>query len=184
MPEGAGPVSGLFQAEKALDELEDVHVRHLRPGYFFYNFLGNIGMIKGMNIFGGNASKPHDKMVLVDTADIADAAAEELLTLSFTGKSVRYIASDERTPADVARTLGTAVGKPDLAYVEFSDEDMLQGLKGAGLPEEVAKNFAEMGHALRTGKMNEDYWNNRPQTLGNTKLEQFAQQFAAVYSAS
>jgi hypothetical protein len=61
---------------------------------------------------------------------------------------------------------------------------MLQGLKGAGLPEEVAKNYAEMGHALRTGKMSEDYWNNPPQTLGGTKLEQFAQQFATVYSAS
>ena len=184
MPEGAGPVSGLYQVEKALNEIGDVHVKHLRPGYFFYNFFGNIGMIKGMNIFGGNASKPDDKMVLADTADIADAAAEELLALSFRGQSIRYIASDERTPADVAKTLGTAVGKPELPYVEFSDEDTLQGLKGAGLPEEVAKNYTEMGHSLRTGKMNEDYWNNRPQTLGNTKLEQFAQQFAAVYSAS
>jgi hypothetical protein len=54
----------------------------------------------------------------------------------------------------------------------------------AGLPEEVARNYAEMGSALHTNEMAEDYWKHRPDTLGKTKLEDFAQQFAAVYSAS
>ena len=184
LPEGVGPVSGLHRAEQHLNELTDVHVKHLRPGYFFSNLFANVGMIKGMNIFGSNISKPEEKIVFSHTNDIAEAAAEELLNLKFTGHSVRYLASDERTPVDVAKSLGGAVGKQDLPYVEFNDDDTLNGMKGAGLPEEVAKNYTEMGHSLRTGKMSEDYQKNRPQTLGKTKLEDFAKEFAAVYNAN
>jgi len=184
LPEGVGPVSGLYRAEQALNELKDVNIKHLRPGYFFANFYGNIGMIRGMNILGGNISTADDKIIMVHTDDIAEVAAEELQNLNFTGHSIRYIASDERTPVEVAKVLGTAVGKPELPYVEFSDEDTLNGLKGVGLPEEVAKNYAEMGHAMRTGIMGEDYWKNRPGQLGKTKLEDFAKQFAGAYNAS
>lgn len=184
LPEGVGPVSGLHRAEQHLNELKDVNVRHLRPGYFFSNLFANVGMIKGMNIIGSNISKPEGKIIFSHTSDIAEAAAEELLNLNFTGRSVRYLASDERTPVDVAKTLGEAVGKPDLPYVEFNDDDTLNGMKGAGLPEEVAKNYTEMGHSLRTGKMSEDYEKNRPQAFGKTKLEDFAKEFAAAYNAN
>ncbi|HET7898368.1 MAG TPA: NAD-dependent dehydratase, partial [Flavisolibacter sp.] len=113
---------------------------------------------------------------------IAEAAAEELLQLKFTGHSVRYLASDESTAKDVANALGTSIGKAGLPYVEFSDEDTLNGMKGAGLPEEVALNYTEMGHSLRTGRMMEDYWKNRPKTLGKVKLNDFAKEFATAYN--
>lgn len=184
MPEGAGPVSGLYRAEQALNELADVAVKHLRPGYFYTNLLANLSMVKDMNILGSNIAKGGDKIVFSHPEDIADAAAEELLNPDFTGHSVRYLASDESTASDVAKELGAAVGKPGLPYVEFTDEDTLNALKGAGLPEEVAKNYTEMGHGLRTGKMGEDYLQNRPQVFGKTKLKDFAQQFAQAYQAS
>lgn len=184
MSEGCGPVSGLHRVEKALNELRGVAIKHLRPGSFFYNFYGNMPMIKGMNIIGGNYGNADTKLVLVDTSDIAEAAAEELLNLNFTGHTIRYIASDERTTGDVAKVLGTAVGKPELPWIEFSDSDTLGGLQGAGLPEEIAKNYAEMGGAIRSGDMQEDYWNHRPQILGQVKLEDFAKQFAGAYNAN
>ncbi|HET7896640.1 MAG TPA: NAD(P)H-binding protein [Flavisolibacter sp.] len=182
LPEGAGPVSGLFRAEQALNELADVNIVHLRPNYFYTNLLANIPLIKGMNLLGSNISKPEDKIVFSHPQDIAEAAADELLQLKFTGHSVRYLASDESTAQELAKTLGTSIGKADLPYVEFSDEDTLNGMKAAGLPEEVAKNYTEMGHSLRTGKMMEDYWKNRPKELGKVKLNDFAQEFAAAYS--
>lgn len=184
LPDGAGPVSGLFRAEQALNELANVNVLHLRPSYFYTNLLANIPMVKGMNILGSNISKAEDKIVLTHPADIATVAAEELLNLRFSGQTVRYIASDERTAVEVAKVLGAAVGKPELPYLEFNDKDTLNGLKGAGLPEEVAKNYTEMGQALRTGKMGEDYEKNRPKEFGKTKLEDFAQQFAVAYNAN
>lgn len=180
-PEGCGPVSGLYRAEHVLDALTDVNVRHLRPGFFYYNFMNSVDMVKNAGIIGGNYGGPDNKMVFSDPRDIAEVAAAELLQLSFTGKSVRYIASDERSFGEVARILGAAVQKPSLPWVEFSDEQSLQGMLGAGLPEEIARNYTEMGAAIRQGKMQEDYHKNPPARFGRTKLEDFAQVFASAF---
>jgi uncharacterized protein YbjT (DUF2867 family) len=115
MPVGCGPVSGLYFVEKALNNLAGVNVKHLRPGFFYPNFLGNIGMIKHMGIIGANYGDG-TKLALVHTDDIAEAAAEELLSLSFTGKSIRYVVSDEKTTYEVASILGRAIGMPELPF--------------------------------------------------------------------
>lgn len=184
MPDGCGPVSGLFREEQELNKLENVHIRHLRPGFFYNNFYSNIPMIKGMGILGGNFGNAETKMVFSDPADIAAAAVQELQNLTFTGHSIVYIASDVRTAGEVAKTLGQAIGNPQLPWVEFSDEQSLGGMQQAGLPEEIAKNYVEMGSALRSGKMFEDFEKNQPNKLGTVKLEDFAQYFAGAYTAS
>jgi uncharacterized protein YbjT (DUF2867 family) len=183
LPDGCGPVSGLYRVEQALNALDGVDVLHLRPGFFYLNFLGAIGMIKGMNIIGGNYGPADTKIALVHPADIAAVAAEELQSLRFTGHSVRYVSSDERTTGDVAALLGEAIGKPGLPWVEFTDEQNSAGMKQAGMPDEIAANYTEMGAAIRTGIMQEDYWKNQPEQKGGIKLEDFAQLFAAIYKA-
>ena len=182
LSEGCGPVSGLYRVEQSMNQLNNVSIRHLRPVYFYTNFLGNKGMVKNMNILGGNFGGPGFKMLLVDTDDIAAVAFEELNELDFTGHSVRYIASDERTTDEIAHVLGAAVGKPQLPWIVFTDEQALGGLLQMGFPGELARNFVEMGNAMRSGIMFEEYWKNRPATLGKTKLEDFAGIFAAVYN--
>jgi uncharacterized protein YbjT (DUF2867 family) len=181
MPEGCGPVSGLYFVEKALNALDGVNVKHLRPGFFYPNFLANVGMVKHMGIIGGNYGE-NATLVIVHPNDIAEVAAEELLDLSFKGKSVRYIASDEKTTNEVAAILGKAIGKPELPWVNFKDEETLGGMLQAGVPEEIAKNYAEMGAAMRSGEMDSDYLKNKPAVLGKTKFETFAPVFASVYS--
>lgn len=183
MPEGCGPVSGLFFVEKALNALETVNVKHLRPGFFYTNFLANIGMVKHMDIIGGNYGE-NATLVLVHPENIAEVAAEELLNLSFKGKSLRYIVSEEKTTQEVAATLGKAIGKPDLPWINFRDEETIGGMLQAGVPEEIAKNYAEMGAAIRSGEMDSDYRKNKPAVFGKTKLEDFAPVFAAVYAQS
>jgi len=183
MSDGCGPVSGLFFVEKALNALSDINVKHLRPGFFYPNFLSNIGMIKHMGIIGGNYGEG-TKLVLVHTDDIAEAAAEELLALSFSGKSVRYIASDEKTTSEVAFILGNAIGKPELPWINFKDEDTVSGMTQAGLPLEIAQNYAEMGAAMRSGEMASDYNAHSPEVFGRTNLEAFAPVFAAIYAQS
>jgi uncharacterized protein YbjT (DUF2867 family) len=183
--EGCGPVSGLYRVEQALNELEGVNVLHLRPAFFFYNFLGNAGMVKHMNIIGGNYGSADQEMVLADTNDIAEIAAEELLNRNFTGKTVRYIASQELKAGEITRIIGEAVGKPELPWIEFNDTDNLNGLIGAGISEEVARNYTEMGTAIRSGHMMEDYYKNRPSQLGKGRFEDFAKStFAAVYAGA
>jgi len=181
MPEGCGPVSGLYFVEQALNSLEGVNVIHLRPGFFFYNFFANIGMIKHMGFIGGNYGESA-KLVLANPADIADAAYEELVNLSFTGNSIRYVASDEKTTDEVASILGSAIGKPDLKWVNFSDEQTMGGMLQNGVPEDVAKNYAEMGSAMRSGNMASEYLQNKPATFGKTNFEAFGPVFAAAYA--
>ena len=182
MPQGCGPVSGIHFAELELDALVGVDVIHLRPGYFYTNLFAMIGLIKHAGILGNNFGADQ-KVVMVHPNDIAGVAAEVLLNLDFAGKIIRYIASDERTSAQIAAALGAAIGKPELPYVEFTDEQNLDGIIGAGVPAELARNFVEMGTAVRSGEMFADYKKHKVE-LGPTKLEDFAKEFAGAYKAA
>ena len=180
MPEGCGPVSGLHFAEQELNNVAGISLTHLRPGFFYYNLMANIGMIKHMNIMGGNYGE-NATMVLVHPNDIAAVAAEELQ--QNTGNHIRYIASDERTTNDIAKVLSETIGKPGIPWINFKDEDSHNGMLQAGLSEEVAKNYVEMGSAVASGQMFADYQQNRP-AHSATKLEQFAQEFAGAFEAA
>lgn len=184
LPDGVGPVSGLYRVEQSLNELKNINIKHLRPGYYYSNFLGNVDMIKNMNIIGGNFGGGDFKMLLADTHDVAEAAFEELSKLDFTGHSVRYISSDERSTEDIAKVLGKSINKPELPWITFTDEQAFGGMTQMGFPENAAKNFTEMGHAMHDGSMFADYWKHRPAQLGKTKLEDFAKTFAAVYNSN
>ncbi len=181
-PDGCDPVSGLFRAEAAMNELAETNILHLRPGYFYYNLFSSLALIRNMNIMGGNFGGSGYKHIMSAPADIAEAAVEALTTLTFVGHSVQYLASDERSTDEIASVIGKAIGKPELPWVVFPDEQTLGGMLQAGLPEEIARNYVAMGQALRSGLMTEDYWKHRPSSFGKTRLEDFAKEFAAAYS--
>ncbi|TAH00581.1 MAG: NAD-dependent dehydratase [Sphingobacteriales bacterium] len=184
MGNGAGPVDGVAALEKEVATVPNIHVKVLRPSYFFYNLFTMIPLVRNMGFMGANFGNTNEKLVLTDTDDIAAAATEALLHLSFKEFTIQYIASDERHPNEIAAVLGSAINKPAVNWVSFTDEQSLQGMLQAGLPQTIAEGYTTMGTALRSGQMQADYWNNRPQQLGKLKLEAFAAQFAAVYNAS
>ena len=183
LPDGVGPVSGLHYAEEALNKLDAVNIKHLRAAYFYPNLFSNIDLIKNAGIAGSNFAIKGNRFPVVNPSEIASVAAEELLHLDFKGHTVRYIASDEVSTDSIASEIGKAIGKPDLQWVAFTNEQAYNGMKQAGYPEEIVKNYVEMGEAINTGIMDEDYWKNRPETLGKTKLPDFAKVFAAAYNA-
>jgi len=184
LPEGCGPVSGLYRAEQALNSLRDVHVKHMRAPYFFDNFFSNLGLIKNAGIMGSNFAIESPRFPVGATSDIANEIAEELLNLNFTGHSARYMASDEIGTTEIAAAVGKAIGKPDLQWIPFADSDALNGMLQAGLPEEMAKNYVEMGAALNTGVMQSDYLAHRPKSFGKVKLKDFVSLFAEAYKSS
>jgi uncharacterized protein YbjT (DUF2867 family) len=184
LPGGCGPVSGLYRVEQLMNELENTNIKHLRPVWFYTNLLANIGMIKHMEVLGGNFGGGDLTMLLAHPTDVAEVAFEELSGLNFTGHSYRYIVSDERSTDEIAKSIGIAIGKPDLPWVVFTDEQACRGMIEAGLPENIANNFAEMGHAMHDGSMFEDYWKHHPGRFGQTKLEDFAKVFAAAYNSN
>ena len=178
---GVGPVDGLYDFEQLLNRIQGLNVRHLRPSFFYYNFLSQIGLIKQAGFMGGNYGDG-EKIYLVHTRDIAAAALEELLSLKFHASSVRYVFGDERSGKEIAEVLGKAIGK-DLNWVVFTDEQQKRGLLQAGLAETHATLYTEMGQALREGSMQADARKNKPQ-FSNTKLEDFAKEFAQAFNSN
>jgi len=184
LSEGAGPISALYYAERLLNSIEGVHILHLRPTFFYQNLLTSIPLVKNAGIIGSNFSIGDNKFPLVDPTDIAQVAFQELVNLNFAGNSFRYIASDEVSTDSIARTIGDAIGMPDLKWVLFSDGDALQVMRQAGLSEEIAKNFTAMHASLDSGRVTEDYWQKKPLALGKVKLADFAKVFSRFYSAA
>ena len=178
---GTGPISGLYDVENSLNALEDVAVVHLRAGFFYVNFFNDITLIRNNSIMGSNYAADAN-MPMVHPKDIATAAAEAMQG-SIEGKSYRYVVSDERQPTDVAKILGTAIGKPELPWVQVTDEQLLEGMLGAGMPKAIATTYVEMGNAVQKGLLLEDYKAQDARPTGHTSLEDFARDFAAVYNS-
>jgi uncharacterized protein YbjT (DUF2867 family) len=176
---GAGPVDGLYDFEQMLNQLNSIHVKHLRPSFFYHNFLNQIGMIKQAGFMGGNYGEG-EKLFLVHPKDIAEAALQELIALNFNGKSARYIIGDERSAQEIAQVLGKAINRP-LNWVVFTDEQQKAGMLQAGLSETHSSGYTEMGVGLRDGSMQGDARKNLP-AFASIKLEDFAKEFAAAFS--
>lgn len=176
-PVDNGPIAGLHQIENLYRDLENVSSTFLRAGNFYINFFNDIPLIKNAGIIGANYSA-EVKVPLVHPKDIAEAAAEELVKAT-SAQTIRYVVSDNREAGDFAKVFGSAIGKPDLPWVEFSDEQTFQGMSQAGLPEEMAKLYEEMGRGIRNGVVQKDFIEHGSPIGGETKLEDFAQEFAA-----
>jgi uncharacterized protein YbjT (DUF2867 family) len=179
--EGTGSIAGLHDVEDRLNTLSGVAVRHLRPGLFFTNFFFDIGTIRKMGIMGSNYGK-ETKLVMVHPRDIATVAGKELEG-SFTGKSHCYVAGEEGQIDDIVRLLGAAIGRPELSWVQFSDEETLKGMIAAGMSKAIADMYVEMGRAIGSGILLEDFEKHRPNEWGPTKLAEFGPEFAAVYNS-
>ncbi|MEJ7643490.1 MAG: NAD(P)H-binding protein [Chryseolinea sp.] len=179
LPHGVGPVNGIRDFEISLNNLPGLRVKHLRPGYFFYNFLSQIPLIQEAGIMGANFGTPEQKVPLVHTRDIATSALEELLNLDFNGNSIRNIVGDFRTGQEIATALGKAIGR-ELPWVVFTDQQQKDALLQAGVPETHASAYTEMGIALREGRMQEEVTAVIP-PAGWIKIEKFAKEFSKVF---
>lgn len=179
---GTGPINGLAYLEKQLDRL-NIDVIHLRPSYFYTNLYSMVDLIKHAGIMGSNFGQADDQFVLVHPSDIATVAAKHLLALDFTGQSHEYISSDVRTFSEIASAIGNAIGKTELPWVKFSDEDAMNGMLGAGLQKTIADGYLEMGQGIASGIVQEDYFTSGVKPQGKVKLEDFAKEFAGAFAS-
>jgi len=181
LPEGTGPIAGLYDVEQILNTLDGVAVKHLRAGIFYINFFFDMKIIRNMGAMGNNYGS-HTKLGMVHPRDIAAVAAQELQG-SFVGKSHRYVISDELEVAEIVKTIGAAIGKPEMTWVQFSDEETFSGMTGSGMSEAIARTYVEMGTAINSGILFEDFEAHKPKVWGSTKLTDFVVEFAAVYKS-
>lgn len=187
--------------ENIFDELTNVSITIMRPASFYSNFYSSIDLIRGKGFIGafltlrylglmalitgkrgllmGNCGGD-DKMVFVSPKDIAEAAAEELVTTTDERK-IRYVGSEEMTCNEAARIIGTAIGKPYLKWVLLSDKQMLQMLKMAKLPLKAAETLVEMQSVNHSGAPLQNFHKSNPK-MGKVKLKDFAKEFAEVFN--
>jgi len=178
---GNGILASAYNVENILKELpEDVSIKFMRPVGFYYNLFAFIPTIKKQDAiiqnYGGDKKEPW-----VSPLDIAAVIAEEM-EKPFSGRHIRYIASDEISPNETAKILGEAIGKPDLKWQEIPDDQILKGMLAAGMNTEIAKGLVEMNAGRRNDVLYEDYHKHKP-ALGKVKLADFAKVFATVYNS-
>jgi uncharacterized protein YbjT (DUF2867 family) len=150
-PSGTGPIAGLHEQEQRLKRLTGPHVLALRPGYFFENFFAVLGLIKHQGINGSGAAG-RTTIPMTATQDIAAFAAKALAARDWTGFTVQELLGPRDLSFDEAtRIVGAAIGKPDLAYVQFPYADYSAALQQAGLSKSVADLYAEMDKAFDDG---------------------------------
>ncbi|WP_298741287.1 NmrA family NAD(P)-binding protein [uncultured Chitinophaga sp.] len=179
LPSGTGFISGSYKTEQLLNSIANIHLTHVRPGYFYYNLFNLVGMIKTAG-FIGNVYGGEDKLALVSPTDIAAAVAEEITDVKST-KKVRYVFSDYRTCNEVAAVLGKAINLPELKWLVLPKEQVLQSLVARGMPLNAAENLVELGLAIHSGIMLEG--TAVPEHIsGKVSLEDFATTFAKVFN--
>lgn len=177
---GMGSLMVHHNVEKVLGTLPDnVSIKFMRPVGFFSNVYRWLPMIQSQGAiiqsYGGDRKEPW-----VSPYDIAVAIADEM-EKPFSGKTVQYVASDEVSPNEIAEVLGNATGNPDLQWKVIPPEEFLNQKLSAGINGWIAKGMVTMQQAQGNGNLYEDFYLNKP-TLGETKLNDFAKEFAEVYN--
>lgn len=176
-----GILLGAHDVQNILNKLPaDIAIAHMRPVSFYYNLLAYVNGIKAAGVIAANYGADHS-IPFVSPLDIADAVAEELVT-PFTGRKIRYVASEELTGNEVAGILGAAIGKPDLKWILISDEETRSRLVSIGMNKQIAAGLVEMYASLHSGLLAEDYNRHKPVQMGKVKLKDFAVEFAAAYA--
>lgn len=178
--DGTGIVAGLAKQEARLKALENIDLLILRPSYFMENFLGNIAMIKNMGI-NGSPIAADKAFPVIATRDIAIVAAKKLDAMDWSGKNVLpLLGPKDYTMNEITKSIGKAIGKPDLSYVQFPYEEAKKTMVQWGISESVAEAFVTMNEAINTGKFNTEIRNSDSTTP--TTIGEFAKTFASVYN--
>lgn len=151
--EKTGPVVGLHNMESRFTDIPEINVLHLRAGYFMENTLPQVGITREFGMMAGplRADLP---LPMIATKDIGAVAADALLHFNFYGQGSReLLGRRDLSYAEVARIIGTAIGKPALAYIQLPAEQVIMAMTQMGMSKNVASLLCEMAEALNDGHM-------------------------------
>jgi uncharacterized glyoxalase superfamily protein PhnB/uncharacterized protein YbjT (DUF2867 family) len=180
--EGTGLIAGLHAQEERLKRIKGTNVYILRPAFFFENFRAKLELVKHDGIVG-DCLAPDLAIPMVATRDIADVAAQALESRDWKGVAVRELLGPrDLTCREATRIVGQHIGKPDLEYIQFSEDDMMKALLQAGLSRSFAGLYVEMTRAFREGRIKPREGRAAENTTP-TRLEDFASELARAYEA-
>ncbi len=184
LPQGTGPIAGLYRNEQRLNSLATVDVLHLRAASFMENLLAKIGPMRQAGVFPDMADGDVP-MPMVAAGDLAQAAADALLAPTFTGKSAAVLLGDrDYTMREATAILGAAVGRPDIAYVRAAPADAKAALIAHGFSPDVADQFEEMADALSRRRIQDTVTRTAASTTA-TSLQAWAREvFAPAFQSA
>jgi uncharacterized protein YbjT (DUF2867 family) len=177
---GTGFLTGLHAQEERLRTVTDVaHVLVLRPGAYFENAYGWLPVIAEQGVMADSVA-PDTPLPMVATADVGAAAAAALRARDWTGFAVRELLGPcDLTYADVARLIGSVIGRPDLRYVQIPERDLVAALVAAGWSADAARLQVDMNRAFSDGRV-ASRQGRSPETTTPTRFEEFAAGLAGV----
>ena len=150
---GTGPVAGLHLMEERLNKIAGLNVLHLRAGYFMENTFAQVAPIQNLGMALGPLL-PELKLSMIATRDIGAAAADALLNLNFQSHQTRELLGQrDITMSEVATIIGQVVGKPDIRYIQASDNDVRSAITQMGMTPDLAGLILQMASALNSGHM-------------------------------
>ena len=148
---GTGPVEGLYDVEKLLEEAAE-NVTHLRPAYFFENYFMALEAIKA----NGQIFLPvsgEARMSMIATKDIAPVTGDRLLDTTWTGRNVIELEGPARLSfAEAAEQIGMGIGRP-VQHVQVEEDQVRPFLKQAGLSDSVAEVMLGLYRGIGSGRV-------------------------------
>jgi NAD(P)H dehydrogenase (quinone) len=140
----------------------------LRNSWYHDNYL--MGMPHNLQVGKWYTSVGTGKITTISRDDCARAAAAALANPPAGSRTFTLTGSETLTAAEIAARAFAATGKP-LDVVDVTDEQLTQGLTGAGLPAFVANMLVSADANIRAGNFEQvtsDYetlTGQKPQTL-------------------
>jgi uncharacterized protein YbjT (DUF2867 family) len=178
-----GPVLGLHSLEQKLEAIAGLNALFLRAGYFMENILPQVGVIGFLGSLAGPL-RPDLALAMIATRDIGAAVAELLGRRDFQGKQRReLLGAGNVSYAEVAKVIGAAIGKPNLAYQQLPAAQLKPALTQMGMSANMADLLLEMSDALNSGHMRaleaRSAQNTTPTTIETFVAEVFVPAFKA-----
>jgi uncharacterized protein YbjT (DUF2867 family) len=148
---GVGPISGLYDVEGILDEAAD-NITHLRPGFFFENFLMQLDSITKWGRvslpLSGSRSYP-----MIAARDIGRVAAFRLVDPNWKGMYIRELHGPADMSFDEAAEIISQVLGRKILFVRSDKEDARHVLLNTGMSENLADSLLQMYDAVETGRL-------------------------------
>ena len=176
-----GPIVSLHNQEQKLDRIAGLNVLHLRAAYFMENLFMSIAPLRSMGTLPGGL-RADAPMPWIATKDIGEYAAFRLAARNFSGSSIQELHGQrDISMKEAASIVGTAIGKPNLEYVQIPSMMLESALLEMGLPQKTAELIIEMWNGANAGLIVPQEARSVKNTTP-TKLESFVTEvFAPAY---
>jgi len=173
--EGTGPVAGLHDVEEMLDAT-GADVLHLRPGFFFENYVVQVQVIKAMGAImmpvPGEATMP-----MIATRDIAEVAAAKLLDEDLSPAVLELHGPADLSFDEAAAAISEAIGR-EVPHTEVDEMQARVGWSMMGLGHGVIDSFLELYGAIASGHLRAE-GPPTPETTTPTTLAEWAAEVLA-----